>query len=188
VSTLNNYGLFLEDRGRATADATLFLRATKLLRRSLELRRRLFGEGHSMVATAFDSLGGLLHDRELYEEAVLLLDECWRPGGQLLGLDHPNTLASQLNLGAALVRGGSARDAQSGLRDLLDRMGNHAGIERSTLLIAKYYAAQCEWELGEATLAHRLIAESRRLGVELHGENSPQVARVDSVITKFAEK
>jgi tetratricopeptide (TPR) repeat protein len=156
-------GLFLKDRARWLGEAESFARAEDLLRRSLALRRELHGDGHSQVATALDSLGGLYYDSGRHTDGCPLLDECWQMRRRLLGDDHPLTLRTQLNLATCLWRIGRLADAQERFDDLLPRAERSPDLDAGARVTTLFYAGRCNEARGDVSAARSSDISVRRI-------------------------
>jgi serine/threonine-protein kinase len=82
--------------------------AEALHRRTLESRRRLFGDESAWVAASLDNLGVCLVHQGRHAEAVEVLREAATLSGKVHGAEHHATAAVMSDLGIALVRAGRA--------------------------------------------------------------------------------
>jgi tetratricopeptide (TPR) repeat protein len=72
--------------------------ALPILKRSLAIREKFFGDGHPNVATALNNLATLLEKQNKLEEAEVLFARALKIRETTLGHEHKHTMHSQNNL------------------------------------------------------------------------------------------
>jgi serine/threonine-protein kinase len=91
-----------------------------LFERSLETRRKLYGEENVDVAESLDSLGYLLFNQDKYEEGAKLLRQSLEMRRRLLGNQHLDVAASMTHLAIVFRNmGGNDDEAESLYRQAL---------------------------------------------------------------------
>ncbi|MEM7351603.1 MAG: serine/threonine-protein kinase, partial [Acidobacteriota bacterium] len=109
---LNAYADLLFDLERPEEAETLF-------RQVLEIRRRLFGDGHALVATSLNDLGAALYARGELVAAEEPLRQALELRRRLLGQDHPQLAITLGTLGVLRFAQGDSEEAQQLLADAL---------------------------------------------------------------------
>ncbi|BAZ41659.1 hypothetical protein NIES4101_76260 [Calothrix sp. NIES-4101] len=72
--------------------------AEPLYLQALELRQRLLGDNHLLVATSFNNLAYLYNSQGKYDQAEPLYLQALTILERILGANHPNTVAVRENL------------------------------------------------------------------------------------------
>jgi tetratricopeptide (TPR) repeat protein len=91
-----------------------------LYRQSVELRRKLSGEGHPRLATAMHNLATLLRDKGDYDEAGVLFRQSLEMRRKLLSDEHPQVGASLHSLAVLLYLKGERNEAEKTQRQAID--------------------------------------------------------------------
>lgn len=113
--SLNNFGLFLADRGKLDE-------AEASIQESLGLMRASRPEDDPELATVKSSLASLLHRQGKLEQATELLEQVLSTNLRVLGEDQPDLSIDRHNLGQLLLESGRFTDAEP----LLERAAHDA--------------------------------------------------------------
>jgi serine/threonine protein kinase len=95
--------------------------AESLLRRVLEVRRRVSGEDHRATLWARGDLGTLLAMRGKLDEGQPLLEEALQARRRVFGQDHPDCLVAETQVGMCFLARGQWAEAQRRHREVLER-------------------------------------------------------------------
>jgi serine/threonine-protein kinase len=162
--------------------------AQPLLERSLDMRRRIFGERHAEVAHSMDHLA-LLHEKTgEYEEAERLNRQALSLRRALHGDEHPDVAESLNRLAGLLMHQGRYEAAEPLYRESLSlrrrRLGDdHEEVAITTSDLALLLNRRGQFEEAE-TLARRALAVHRRT---YGGKPHPNVAATLSVLGTILE-
>ena len=154
--------------GRAYKALGLFADAEPHLRRSLEIRQRLFGEQHPHVAECLDVLSGVIAATGRLAEAERMSRHALALRKQAFGDTHPAVVESLHGLGTVLWESGDLDAAESSLRDavaLCHKLPpDEAGSPSETLdALAAVLWDKGRWDDAEAL--HREALDMRRARV-----------------------
>jgi tetratricopeptide (TPR) repeat protein len=114
ASTLNQLGRFLGEQNHKHSFAD------NLLRRALNIRKRILGLDHTDTADSFNNLAELLRTQGRYEAAEALQRRDLAICEKVLGPEHTNTAISLNNLGLLLHKKGNYEEAEFLHRRALD--------------------------------------------------------------------
>ncbi|MCG8459962.1 MAG: tetratricopeptide repeat protein, partial [Holophagales bacterium] len=159
--------------GRAYRQLGLYDRALTLLRRSLELRRRLDSEAGEPLATSnhLDQLASTFHDLGRFEEARPLFEEALDLRRSALGASHPDVAASLANLAFVERARGELEEAESLLLRAIPIQErtlepDHPHLAASLANLGELYRARGEPSRAEPYLARAIDLQERRLGAD----------------------
>ena len=107
-----------EDEEKLLAQAQ-YSKVEPLLRKSLDVRRRLLGEGHFVTATAYHNLGSVLMNQGRYDEAEPQYRKALAIKQNTIGEDHPSTAAAYNELAINSSFQGRFADAEALARKAL---------------------------------------------------------------------
>ena len=167
--SLNGLALVLRDVGNLGE-------AEALQRQALELRRKLYGNEHALVAESLNDLALMLRSEGKLGEAERTHREALAMERKLFGNNHLAVATSLNNLGLALEAEGQPTEAERCFRESLDiekrlRGGNQPGVA-ITLDNLAFVLCQ-EGKLGEAEMLERQSLEVQR---RILGAEYPSVA------------
>jgi tetratricopeptide (TPR) repeat protein len=103
--------------GHATADLGEYDEARRIIKDTLERRRRTLGQDHPATLNSANDLATALDLLGEYEEARRLHEDTHEHRRRILGQDHPDTLNSANNLATTLARLRQVAAAEKLLRD-----------------------------------------------------------------------
>jgi tetratricopeptide (TPR) repeat protein len=167
---LNNLGNLLGARGS-------FSEAERLLRESLEIRRRLLGEEHWLVAQSWNNLGALLIRRGASAEAIPLL----RQTAEILrgshGEEERALLAVNLNnLAKALKERGEFSEADALYREALEAVTALRGASHPEAARILSNLGECMSRRGRPEEAEELVRQATEILRGTLGEDHPELA------------
>jgi tetratricopeptide (TPR) repeat protein/predicted Ser/Thr protein kinase len=147
------------------------------LRRALELRRRVLGEGHRETAVAMNQLGLLEWRRGRLDQAEPLFRQALELGRRLLGEEHAETLPYEMNLANVYRMQGRYPEAEPLYERNLASKRRVLGPEHSSTLdtmgnLANHYQETGRYEKAEAL--HRQVVEVWR---RTQGEKAPSTVQ-----------
>jgi serine/threonine-protein kinase len=151
-------------------------KAERVARRALELRRRLYGEEHEMVAASLAALAQTIDKQGKYAEAEPLHRRALELRRAILGKGHEETATSLHNLAMLLLEVGKYDEAESCFREALavrrQQLGpahRDLGFTQTNLAITLYYK-------GAYDEAERHYREALAMRRKLLGDAHPDVA------------
>jgi len=152
-----------------------FAAAAPLLRRALEIRRRLQGDGHQETAQALHNLATVLVAWGRWEEAEKVLQEALALRRSLLGEEHPEFVRTLNTLATMRFFLGDLAGAEGLYRELIETRRRGVGQEHPEFAgglnnLAKVIAAQGRWAEAEP-----LYRQALALKIRLQGEDHPAV-------------
>ncbi len=167
---LNNLGNLLSARGS-------FSEGERLLRESVEIRRRLLGEEHWLVAQGWNNLGALLLRRGAHAEAVPML----RRAGEILRASSVDgereLLAANLNnLAKALKERGELSEAEAVYRDALTVHAELRGDSHPDTARILCNLGECLGRMGRPDEAENCVLEASEILRGALGEGHPELA------------
>lgn len=109
---LNNLGMLYQRIERVDE-------GERLLTEALEIRRRAYGEHHTLVAGSLNNLAVIAYQRGDHARAAARFAEILELWRALVGEDHPNTITTSNNLGVARREAGDLAPSEVALRDAL---------------------------------------------------------------------
>ena len=162
IGMLRNVGMIRRVREQYAA-------AEAILRRSVEMARRLYGPDHIEVYSAEAELALALLGTGEWDEAERILRRAITGSSAQLGPRHPTTAGLQEALGSILLSGQRYDEAagllQLGLEEKIQRFDNrdHAGIVASLLSVAEALVGAGRLDAGRDYIA-QATAMNARLG------------------------
>ena len=167
ISSINNLGSILSERGKLEE-------AEELLREAVKAMRAKLGEDHPHTIRSVSNLGNVLHDRGRLEEAEELKREALQAMRAKLGEDHPDTISSINSLGSILSARGKLEEAEELFGEALQAMRAKLGEDHRDTLLSVHNLARClqgqgRWQ--EAEDLHRQALQGMRLKL---GEDHPR--------------
>ena len=121
--------LFLFRMGQYSFHRGRYDEGVPLLRRSLEVNKRVLGAEHPNTLTAMGELAVLLESKGAYDEAEPLYRRALEARERLLGAEHPSTLNSLNNLALLLHSKGAYDEAEPLYRRALEGRERVLGAE-----------------------------------------------------------
>ena len=106
VRIMNQYGIWLQNRGQYTNAEPIFQRA-------LAIRRKVLGKEHPDTLTSMNNLAQTLYAQGDLAGARTLEEQVLEARARLLGKEHPDTLNSMLNLAQTLYAQGDLAGART---------------------------------------------------------------------------
>ncbi|MGC1393533.1 MAG: tetratricopeptide repeat protein [Coleofasciculaceae cyanobacterium] len=169
ATSLNNLAGLYKSQGRYTEAEPLYLQA-------LELRQRLLGDNHPLVAQSFNNLAALYKSQGRYTEAEPLHLQALELTQRLLGDNHPLVATSLNNLAYLYKSQGRYSEAEPLYLQALElsqrNLGdNHPDVAQSLNNLAGLYKSQGRYSEAEPLYLQSLELRQRHLG-----ENHPDVA------------
>ncbi len=165
--------------GRVFLNLGLPDRAERLLRDSLELRRRTYDEPHPQIAEALEPWGELLRARGRLAEAEEVLRDALRQWEATWGLDHLQASRAENALGLVLMEEGELGEAEQWFQRALEVRRRELGPDHPSTLVVQGNLASLlyqrrRWAEAEAALrsvlaAQRAVADG---GDDLHTANT----------------
>jgi tetratricopeptide (TPR) repeat protein len=149
--------------------------AEPLIRESLAVRRKVFGEEHRETAVSKSELGRLLMRRGDLAGAEPYLRENVATTTKVLGPDHPNSAAAKSTLATLLMTKGDLAAGEALLREstaVNRRVFGPHGLEYAVSLNGLGTAV--EWQ-GRVAEAQELFEESVRIAEPQLGASHPRV-------------
>ena len=156
LSSVNNLGILLSDKGD-------YVGAEALFRRAVEGREKALGAEHPDTLNSVNNLGILLSDKGDYDGAEVLFRRALEGYEKALGAEHPVTLMSVYSLGSILNRLERRAEALKLLR-------SYAELSEQARDFVAYNLACYECLEGNHEEARRLISEH----LQLHPEEKAQ--------------
>src|SRR5580658_2157837 len=149
----------------------LWPQSESLLKRTVDIRRRVLGSGNPATLSSMGGLGWVLQEEGRYPEAEKMERQALDAQRRSLGPEAAATLVSTINLGAIVQREGRFADAERLEREALDGLRRVAGPEAPETLRSMSILAETlvqEGRYGEAEKLHRrtLAIRTRVLGPE----------------------
>jgi eukaryotic-like serine/threonine-protein kinase len=151
-------------------------RAQPLLDRSLELRRRTFGDRHPQVAESLHALGLLAILRGELPRAEALHRRALALRRELLEEDDPRIAESLNGLGAALLAQADYPEAERVLRRALDLNRRHFGRDHPDVAEGLNNLGLLHKQKGDLAGAEALYREGLGIWRRLYGEKHPALA------------
>jgi tetratricopeptide (TPR) repeat protein len=127
--------------------------AEELLRETLEMRRRLYPDGHQNLANSISNVGYNLHSQGKIAEAVPYFKEALEMFKRVYRADHPQIEGSLLNLAATMDDAGMSAQAEPHWREVVER-------RTARLPIDDYRLANARSRHGHALAALGRFAEA----------------------------
>ncbi len=179
-TSLEKLAAVLQTQGDLLYDQGNLAGAHDFQKRSMEMRRRLFGGEHPDTLTSMNNLaltlyaqGDLLRARQLLETAVEVQH-------RVLGDDHPNTLASMYNLaetlqlqGHLLYEQGDLTGARGLLEMALELYRRVLGDEHSETLISMKMLIDTLYAQGDLIATRRLLEQKLEVLRRALGDEHP---------------
>ncbi|WP_445253324.1 tetratricopeptide repeat protein [Nodularia sp. LEGE 04288] len=169
ATSLNNLALLYESQGRYDQAEPLYLQA-------LELRKRLLGDNHPLVASSLNNLALLYNSQGRYDQAEPLYLQALELRKRLLGDNHPDVATSLNNLASLYKSQGRYDQAEPLFLQALELnkrlLGdNHPDVATSLIGLALLYDSKGRYDQAET-----LYLQSLELSKRLLGDNHPSVA------------
>lgn len=166
---LSNHGALLVEMDRLEE-------AEAVLRKALEIRRRLYGDRHPEVAPTLNHLANVRLRAGDYEEAEALYQELLGWSSDLLGEDHPMITAWENNLSASLRGMSRYQEATEIQIRVLERRRATYGEEHGAVASALNNLANLYTDLGRLDEANATLEEALAINRAVFGDDHPAVA------------
>ena len=151
-------------------------KAEAMLRESLVIRRKLFGDMNLTVADSLYALSGLLDERGRFPEADAVLRECLAIRTRLLGPESAGAAEAIYGLASSLMNRGDFATAEPLARQALAQRRILLGNEHTEVADALVTAGMCQVMLGNFTAGKAQIREAVALYRKAFGDGHPKVA------------
>jgi tetratricopeptide (TPR) repeat protein len=160
-----------------------------LLRRALELRRKLLPAGHPEVAGSLLALGSLYREVGRYTEAEALLVEARAAleSHPDRGPDHPDTLTAMENLAIVYNRQARFDRAEPVESEVLARRARVFGAESAEVAVALNNLAVIQANRGNIQGAGERFAQARKLYTKLLGPEHWETSNVARNLARMLE-
>ena len=158
--------------GKVDRRLGLYEDARPLLENALELRRRVYGDQHVLVAQSLTELGALRRDTGDYTGAEVLLEKALELRRRLLGENHPAVGESLEELALLLRERGQYDEAESLLRRVLERFESSEKVAEVRSILAGLLHQKGVF--GEAETLHRQVLAEYR---QRYGDRHPATAQ-----------
>jgi serine/threonine protein kinase/tetratricopeptide (TPR) repeat protein len=151
-------------------------------RRSLELRRKLFGDRDPRVAESMERLGRLYRSISRLAEAAEMIEGALAIRKMSLPTDDGYFAVNYNSLGMLKRSQGKYNEALEALRESLRvyRLIGHPGDESIPVVLANMGTAYLE--MGKPSDAETVLRESIELGRKIHGEKHVHVGMTESLL------
>jgi tetratricopeptide (TPR) repeat protein len=166
---LSNLGAALRARFGRTGEPDDLVEAESLLRLAISeapLNDVDQPALHSNLADVLRDLADVLNDQDKLAEAQLEFAAALASRKRMLGLDHPDTLASRNNLASVLAQRGKLTEAESEFRALAEHQGRVLGPDHPDALASRNNLASVLAQRGKLTEAEsefRAVLDSRQV-------------------------
>ena len=166
VGLLHQVALFLRFRSARYADAV------RLLRSSIDIASRQWGDSHRHTLTSMNNLAEMLHAQGDLRAARELQQRVLETRRRVLGEEHPDTLTSMNNLAVTLKAQGDLGEARELQERVLETQRRVSGKEHPKTLtsmnnLASTLHAQGDLR-GTRELQERVLETRRRVSGEEH--------------------
>ncbi len=162
--------------GRTLARLGRFDEAEAQIRRSLQLRRRLYGDRHAEIAESLNSLGEVRYDRGDLDGAERLYREAYTMRRELLGDNSAEVATSLDNLANVYHQRGQLEEAERMYREALSIRRRVLGPEHQDVASSLNNVAVVLHDQGRLDQAEELYRESLALARRVLGDEHPDVA------------
>lgn len=150
--------------------------AIEALKRALEIRERLFGQGNLQIAETSEILGVLYMRTGAYVEAEALLVRALAIRDRVLGANHPDTLTSlSLLVGLYISTGANAKAEPVLIRELAARE-RILGADHPDTATSMNYLGAVYRSMGKFSKAEPLLARALAIRIKVLGEEHPDTA------------
>ncbi len=166
--------LRLREEGWKCYERRKFSEAEPLLRKSLEINRRVFGEEHLWTATSHIYLAWCLRAQGKHAEAVPYLRRNLEIRRRLEGEEHPFTAVAYFNLGHNLLQQGKRAEAERHLRKALDIYLRTVGEQHPDTVLTLCNLGGSLSSQGKCVEADLILRKSLDLTRRVFGEESRQ--------------
>jgi serine/threonine-protein kinase len=162
--------------GRVYSNLGLYKTSISLLERSLEIRKRIYGDKNNEVASTEDHLAQAYQNAGKFEDAESIARKAFGIRKEILGTEHPDVADSAGTLGAILQDAGKYDEAESFFRMALVIKQKHFGEENAKVADSINDLAlllKIKGETKEAESLYRKALAQRR---KLLGNDHPSVS------------
>ena len=163
LATGNNLGNLLIDMKQLDA-------AEDLLEQSLSDYGETKGEWSALELSLGHNLALAYHRKKRYDRAVELGERVYYDRLRILGRDHPDTMSSANNLGAAMAKAGKGHEAVILLEELLDQLGQDMDLHRVRLRL-RHSLGDILNQTGEPQRALPVLEDTLELRTRVLGGN-----------------
>ena len=146
------------------------------LRRSFDVRRKLFGAEHASVDEAANALGLMYFESGEYDEAEPLARDVLSHEGTLYNADHLNLAEARNILSAVLWARGEFAAAEPIHRDALEMLRRIHGVEHPDVATYLHNLGVLLWNAGDRAAAILPTTEALEMRRRLLGDDHPRVA------------
>jgi CHAT domain-containing protein len=140
--------------GNALYNCEAYTEAAQIHRENLQLRLKIYGEGHPLVANTQQNLANSLKDQGYWTEAIAYYQSAWAMKARLDSLTLQDKLPALLNLADAYREHGDFGQAAQAYQQACSFIADPAHEE---WLYCQYYAADCLYQYGQFDLAEKAL-------------------------------
>ncbi|WP_243794693.1 tetratricopeptide repeat protein [Saccharopolyspora gloriosae] len=133
-----------------------------------------------LLLTEFRLLNGLPVEDAIYETRTVIDEHA-----ELLGHQHPSSLAARVDLGRALLRAGHAVQSESTLAEAFDMLRRVLGPHEPATLNASFQHARALMRLGRSAEARRELEEVLRGQTEVLGPEHPDTIKSRTKLARW---
>jgi tetratricopeptide (TPR) repeat protein len=182
VRIMNQYGVWLRNRGQYTNAEPIFQRA-------LAIRTKAFGKEHPDTLTSRINLAETLYAQGDLAGARALEEQVLEARARLLGKEHPDTLNSMNNLAQTLYAQGDLAGARALEEQVLEAMARLLGNEHPNTLTSMNNLAQTLYAQGDLAGARTLQEQVLGARARLLGKEHPDTltSRLNLAGTLYAQ-
>jgi non-specific serine/threonine protein kinase/serine/threonine-protein kinase len=171
--------------GNVYRNLGLYKESEPILRRSVEIRRRLSGEENLDTLASLHGLASSLERLGRYEEAEKLYAEVVERRRRLLGEDHPDTLLASNNLSVVYERRGDYAKAGELYRQVLEARRRVLGPDHPDTLWSMNNMAGSFKNEGRFDEAEKLFRETIQGRLRTSGPDHPDTIWVERNLATF---
>ena len=162
--------------GNVYRNLGLYDHGEPLLRRSLAIRRHLFGDEHPEVADSLSGLGRLLRDRGELEQAEPLLRRALEQRRRGLGERHRLVAESLADLGFLLSEAGDWAAAETVLLEVLELHRQLPDSDPEKVIESLGFLTEVYVQTDDLEAAEGRAREALRLARRVFGAEHPKIA------------
>jgi tetratricopeptide (TPR) repeat protein len=178
LATAHNLAFLLESMGRHAE-------AEPIYRDTLERCARVLGPSHEGTLSCMTGLASLLRDTDRNEEARVILEEAWGLATQTYGVDSPMSSYVGGNLGLVCGEVGEDARAVEVLGPVIASTEQMLGPDHPRVAQLLLASGRSKWRIGRQAEGRGEIARARAALAAAEGEDSPSVARADSLLAQI---
>jgi tetratricopeptide (TPR) repeat protein len=127
--------------------------------KSLELRRKVFGEDDPNTASGYNNVGAAYNSLGRFPDALAMHRKAQAIREQLLGPEHPDSAMSMANVGSQYYQIGEIADALRNMETALANAKKSLPLKHATVLVSMANKASLLAELGRYDDAEATFAE-----------------------------